>query len=40
MTAEHLGAGGQRARNRRLALVLLFVAGALALATLLAGIRW
>jgi hypothetical protein len=40
MTARRLRADGQRARNRRVALVLLFVAGALALATLLAGIRW
>jgi hypothetical protein len=40
MTTGHAGADGQRARNRRVAVVLLSVAGSLALATLLAGIRW
>jgi hypothetical protein len=40
MTTGHAGADGPRARNRRVAAILLSIVGGLALATLLAGIRW
>jgi hypothetical protein len=40
MRDGHPGTDGQHARNRRVAAILLFIVGGLALATLVAGIRW